>query len=84
MGLASEYNDTASLLVHALEQQEGEEPMAEIVRGEDGVQPIIRPRLIAEILEAGAVDEGTDRWNFTRGHSPLLCMSLKLDSLTQG
>lgn len=72
MALASDYNDPTSLLVHAPQQEKGEEPVAKIVCGKGSVEPTVRPRLLAKVLKASIEDEGADRWDFTLGNPPLL------------
>lgn len=72
MALTSDYNDPPILLlVHASQQQKGEEPVAKIVRSKGSVESIIRPRLFAEVLKASIEDEGTDGRNLANGDPSL-------------
>lgn len=58
--LAADDNNSAGHLVHALEQEEGEQPVAEIVGSEGGVEPLACPRLLAKVLKAGVKNEGSN------------------------
>lgn len=71
MALTSNYDDSPSLLVHASQQKESEEPVAEIVCGKGSVESIVRPRLVAKVLEASVEDEGTDRRDLAYGNPSL-------------
>lgn len=61
VGLAPDHDDPPGFLVHALEQEEGEQEMPEVIRREGGVEAIAGPRLLAEVVEASSEDQGADR-----------------------
>lgn len=71
MTLTANYNDSPSLLVHAPQQKEGEEPVAKIVCGKGSVESIVRPRLITKVLKASIEDKGTDRRDLALGNPSL-------------
>jgi hypothetical protein len=61
MRLASHDNDSASVSIHALQQEKGEQPMAKIVRTERGVIAVRCPSLFSEVLESRIEDERSYR-----------------------
>lgn len=71
VALASDHDDSPGFLVHAPQQQHGEQPVAEIVRREGGIEAIVGPRLPAKILKAGSKDQRADRRGLAGGDASL-------------
>lgn len=69
--LASNNNNSAGFLVHALEQQEREQPVSEVVGRKGDVEPVTRPRLLAKVEHASVEDEGADGRDLAGRHAAL-------------
>lgn len=60
LGPTAKPDDPPSLQVHTLEEQEGQEPMPEIVDHERHVQAIPIPRLLVGFFESSVENKGAD------------------------
>lgn len=69
--LASNNNNSAGFLVHALEQQEREQPVSQVVGRKGDVEPVTRPRLLAKVEHASVEDEGADGRDLAGRHAAL-------------
>ena len=65
MSRTANHDDSSRLLVHALEQKKGEQPVPEVVRREGGLEAVICPRLLSQVLKIGIENEDSNRSNFT-------------------
>lgn len=63
MSLAPNDENSARVLVDALEQQQSQKPVSEVVGCESGIQAVFGPRLLAKVEKACVKDESADRWN---------------------
>lgn len=60
MRLATNHDNAPVLLVYALEQEKGEQPVTEIITRKGSVKPITGPALLTKILRAGIENENSN------------------------